>query len=56
VPKGGVIRNKNVHRKVLATVKAGAEELGYEYLGETKSPITGKDGNIEYFMHLRRAQ
>jgi len=56
VPKGGVIRNKNVHIKVLDTVKAGAEGLGYEYLGSTNSPITGKDGNIEFFMHLRKNQ
>ena len=54
VPRGGVIRNKNVHRKVLDNVKAGAQGLGYEYLGETRSPITGKDGNVEYFLHLRR--
>jgi len=56
VPKGGVIRNAAVHKKVLDNVRAGVEALGYEYLGETKSPITGKDGNIEYFIHLRRAQ
>jgi 23S rRNA (cytidine1920-2'-O)/16S rRNA (cytidine1409-2'-O)-methyltransferase len=54
VPKGGVIRDAKVHRKVLDNVKAGAQDLGYEYLGEIQSPITGKDGNVEYFMHLRR--
>ncbi len=54
VPRGGVIRNSNVHKKVLDNVRAGTQELGYKYLGETRSPITGKDGNIEYFLHLRR--
>lgn len=54
VPRGGVIRNSNVHKKVLEKVKAGTQELGFKYLGEIQSPITGKDGNIEYFLHLRR--
>jgi 23S rRNA (cytidine1920-2'-O)/16S rRNA (cytidine1409-2'-O)-methyltransferase len=54
VPKGGVIRNGNVHKKVLEKVKAGTQELGFKYLDEIQSPITGKDGNIEYFLHLRR--
>ena len=53
VPRGGVIRDKNVHKRVLVNVRAGAEEAGFKYLGETASPITGRDGNIEYFMHLR---
>lgn len=55
VPKGGVIRNSKVHKKVLDKVKAGTQDLGYKYVGEIQSPITGKDGNIEYFLHLRRA-
>ena len=56
VPKGGVIRDKKVHEWVLANVKAGAVALGYEFLGQTTSPITGRDGNIEFFMHLRLAK
>ena len=55
VPKGGVIRNIKVRKKALDKVKAGAKDLGYECLGEIQSPITGKDGNVEYFLHLRRA-
>jgi 23S rRNA (cytidine1920-2'-O)/16S rRNA (cytidine1409-2'-O)-methyltransferase len=53
VPRGGVIRNKKVHELVLKNTKAGAEALGYKFLGQTTSPITGRDGNIEFFMHLR---
>jgi 23S rRNA (cytidine1920-2'-O)/16S rRNA (cytidine1409-2'-O)-methyltransferase len=54
VPRGGVVRNANIHKKVIDNVRTGAEALGYEYLGDTRSPITGKDGNVEFFMHLRR--
>ncbi len=53
VPRGGVIRDKKVHELVLKNTKAGAEALGYKFLGQTTSPITGRDGNIEFFMHLR---
>jgi 23S rRNA (cytidine1920-2'-O)/16S rRNA (cytidine1409-2'-O)-methyltransferase len=54
VPRGGVVRNASVHKKVIDNVRTGVEALGYEYLGDTRSPITGKDGNVEFFMHLRR--
>ncbi len=54
VPRGGVIRKGSVQKKVLEKVKAGTQELGFKYMGEIQSPITGKDGNIEYFLHLRR--
>lgn len=54
VPKGGVIRDKKTHEKVLARAKAGAEDLGYKLIRETRSPITGREGNVEYFMYLRK--
>jgi 23S rRNA (cytidine1920-2'-O)/16S rRNA (cytidine1409-2'-O)-methyltransferase len=54
VPKGGVIRNKKTHDKVLSKISAGVEVLGFKVLGQIQSPITGRDGNVEYFMHLRR--
>ncbi len=54
VPRGGVVRNASTRRKVIDNIMSGSKDLGYEVLGETTSPITGKDGNIEYFLRLRR--
>jgi 23S rRNA (cytidine1920-2'-O)/16S rRNA (cytidine1409-2'-O)-methyltransferase len=54
VPKGGVIRNIATHEKVLSKIREGVAELGFKVLGQIQSPITGRDGNVEYFMHLRR--
>ncbi len=56
VPKGGVIRDKKTHDKVLSNIKTGVEALGFNVIGQIQSPITGRDGNVEYFMHLRRIQ
>ncbi|MFH1709540.1 MAG: TlyA family RNA methyltransferase [bacterium] len=56
VPRGGVIRSKSLREKVLGKVRAGAQALGYEFLGEMESPVAGKEGNIEFFLHLRRGQ
>lgn len=53
VPRGGVIRNVNARKKVLEKLRAGVEEAGFKVLAETQSPITGREGNVEYFMHLR---
>jgi 23S rRNA (cytidine1920-2'-O)/16S rRNA (cytidine1409-2'-O)-methyltransferase len=55
VPKGGVIRNINTHEKVLSKIRTGVADLGFKVFGQIQSPITGREGNVEYFMHLRRA-
>ncbi len=54
VPRGGVIRDEKVRLKVLDDIKDGVTKLGFEYLRSTLSPITGRDGNVEFFMHLRK--
>ena len=54
VPKGGVIRDISTREEVLSKIRTGVAELGFKVLGQIQSPITGRDGNVEYFMHLRR--
>lgn len=54
VPRGGVIKNKSVHKKVLDNIKTSVAGLGYQVLAETSSPITGRDGNVEFFLYLRK--
>jgi len=52
VGKGGVVRDPEVHRRVLVEVRALAASWG-EILGETESPLRGPKGNRECFLYLR---
>lgn len=53
VGKGGVVRDAEVHERVVSDVVAAAEELGFEPLGVIPSPLTGPAGNREFLAHLR---
>lgn len=54
VGKKGVVREKSVHREVIAKVMDFAELLQFEMLGLTWSPIKGPEGNIEYLIFLQK--
>lgn len=56
VEKGGVIRSPEKRLRALKKIMDCAISLGLEPLGEMESPIRGRDGNIEYFLHLRKRQ
>jgi 23S rRNA (cytidine1920-2'-O)/16S rRNA (cytidine1409-2'-O)-methyltransferase len=55
VGKGGVVRDPTVHHQVLQKVAAYATGEGLAIQGLIRSPISGPAGNIEFLMHLRRA-
>ncbi|BEH10593.1 MULTISPECIES: TlyA family RNA methyltransferase [Geobacter] len=55
VGKGGVVRDEEKHRRVIADVVALAEGLGLMVLGVTESPILGPKGNREFLIHLKKA-
>lgn len=52
VGKGGIVRDPEVHERVLQEVVLGAERIGFAPLGLTFSPIAGGDGNIEFLLWL----
>lgn len=52
VGKGGVVRDPEVHRRVLREVLTGAGEHGFGVLGATASPLRGPAGNVEFLAHL----
>ena len=54
VGKKGVVREKSVHREVIAKVMDFADLLQFEVLGLTWSPIKGPEGNIEYLIFLQK--
>ncbi len=54
VGKKGVVRDPEVHRDVLESVVRGAGELGWVVRRLGWSPITGPQGNIEFWAWLSR--
>lgn len=54
VGKGGIVRDPAVRAAVVREVVAGLETAGLGVDAITTSPITGADGNVEFFVHARR--
>jgi len=53
VGKGGLVHESAVHARVIDEVAAAANALGLTRVAMTESPITGTEGNREFFLHLR---
>lgn len=56
VPKGGVVRDKSLQAQAVADVVAAAERCGRVCRAEMLSPLTGAQGNREFFVLLGRAR
>jgi 23S rRNA (cytidine1920-2'-O)/16S rRNA (cytidine1409-2'-O)-methyltransferase len=52
--KRGIIRNAAVHQAICDDISAFAASLGCTDIQLFPSPITGGDGNIEFFLGARR--
>jgi len=52
VGKGGIIKDRSVHRDVVVGIVDFVRELGFVPRGLTYSPIKGGEGNIEFLIHL----
>lgn len=52
VEKGGVVRNKAVHKSVIDEVIQCAKSLNYSIIDLTYSSIKGPSGNIEYLLWI----
>ena len=53
VEKHGVIRNPEVHEKVIEGIKEFSVELGLSVMGVCESPLMGPKGNREFFIYLK---
>ena len=49
----GVIKDPAVHARVLDEICAALTDLGANIMGTMESPLTGADGNREFFVHGR---
>lgn len=54
VGKGGIVREKVLHEKAIASVKRAADALGLSIAGVAPSRLPGAEGNQEYFLHARK--
>lgn len=54
VGKAGIIRDPLVWQKVCDKVRNFSKKIGFRVLAETQSPIKGKTGNQEFFIHLAK--
>ncbi len=54
VGKGGVVRDKTLHEKVIARISTFSRGLGLKVLGITESALLGPKGNREFFIYLRK--
>jgi 23S rRNA (cytidine1920-2'-O)/16S rRNA (cytidine1409-2'-O)-methyltransferase len=56
VGRGGVVRDPEVHRRVLREVAEAAPAWGGEPVGVVDSGLKGPKGNREFFLHLRHRE
>ena len=53
VGKGGVVRSREEHQRVIDEISSAAVGLGYQVARVTESPLLGPKGNKEFFIHLQ---
>lgn len=49
----GIIRDPEVHARVVREISAAAREVGLTAVASTPSPITGAKGNVEFLLYLK---
>jgi 23S rRNA (cytidine1920-2'-O)/16S rRNA (cytidine1409-2'-O)-methyltransferase len=54
VGRGGIVRDPELHRKAQQKIVNFVEAAGHHVTGLAPSPITGTDGNQEFFICLRK--
>jgi 23S rRNA (cytidine1920-2'-O)/16S rRNA (cytidine1409-2'-O)-methyltransferase len=54
VGKGGIVRDAKLHQSAIHKVSEAARSAGLEFGGAHESPITGREGNREFFLLLRK--
>jgi 23S rRNA (cytidine1920-2'-O)/16S rRNA (cytidine1409-2'-O)-methyltransferase len=53
VGRGGIVRDRERHRRVLSEIAAFATGQGWGVLGAVAAAVPGAEGNQEYVLHLR---
>lgn len=56
VGRGGLVKDPGKHRAAVLGVARRAQEMGYAVVAAAPSPLTGSEGNREFFLHLVRTE
>ncbi len=54
IGKGGVVKNSQVHARVVEEISRSAEDLGFHVSGTCESSLVGPAGNREFFLFARK--
>jgi 23S rRNA (cytidine1920-2'-O)/16S rRNA (cytidine1409-2'-O)-methyltransferase len=54
VGRGGIVRDAALHRESVERIVRAGADCGLEYVGMNESPITGREGNREFFVLFRK--
>jgi 23S rRNA (cytidine1920-2'-O)/16S rRNA (cytidine1409-2'-O)-methyltransferase len=54
VGKGGIVRDSKLQQSAVGHVADAARNAGLEVVGSHESPITGREGNREFFLFLKK--
>jgi len=54
VGKGGIVREAQLQKSAVNKVAEAARNAGFEFLGSLESQITGREGNREFFLLIRK--
>jgi len=53
VGKGGIVRDAKLHEAAVGKVAQAGESVGLHFMGSYESPITGREGNREFFAFFK---
>ena len=56
VGRTGVVTDPQARQDAVGGVVQAARDAGLELRGAARSPLPGQDGNVEFFLHLRRSR
>lgn len=54
VERGGIVTDESVRLACVEKIRNFIEQTDTRWMGHIVSPITGRDGNVEYLFHARR--
>jgi 23S rRNA (cytidine1920-2'-O)/16S rRNA (cytidine1409-2'-O)-methyltransferase len=54
VERGGIVSDESVRLACVQKIRCFIEQSGIHWVGHMVSPITGRDGNVEYLFHASR--
>lgn len=53
VGRGGIVREEALRLRAVEKIRTFIENSGHRWAGSITSPITGRDGNVEFLAHLK---